>query len=99
ELRTANSRKEDIVMRIKLLQKLSRKSPVVRNAETPTMLHLQRIGTQAARRLVLSMVVLFALTALVVPAHASPVDINQRAPIALTTLNACTGEIVTVTGE
>jgi hypothetical protein len=50
-------------------------------------------------RFVLSMFVLFALTVLVVPALAAPVQINERVPFELPTFNACTGEEVTLTGE
>jgi len=45
------------------------------------------------------MFVLFALTVLVVPALAAPVQINERVPFELPTFNACTGEEVTLTGE
>src|SRR4051812_49393606 len=87
-------------MWIKFPVKMSPKSPVVHGEETPTMLPLQRIGTLISGRLVLSMFVLLALTVLAVPAHAGPItQINTRAPIEFLTVNACTGEEVSITGE
>jgi hypothetical protein len=87
-------------MRITFLGTLSPKSPIVRNEEPPTRLPLHRLGTLVTGRLVLSMVVLLALTGLVIPAHAGPItQINLRAPFELLTVNTCTGEEVTITGE
>jgi hypothetical protein len=62
------------------------------------MMRLHRIGTLVTRRLVLFMTVLFALTMLVVPAHAGT-EVNMWAPFEVLTLNACTGEVVLITGK
>src|SRR5258706_2970892 len=86
-------------MRIKFLVKISPKSPVVHNGETPTRVQMHRIRSLIISRRMLSMFVLFALTVLVVPVHAEPVQINMRAPFELLTVNACTGEEVMITGE
>jgi hypothetical protein len=62
------------------------------------MLQRHQIRTLVTGRLVLAIFVLFALTMLVAPAHAGT-QINVRAPFELLTFNACTGEVVTITGE
>jgi hypothetical protein len=80
--------------------KLSAKSPVVCNEETLNISQLHHISTRGVGRLVLSMLVLLALTILVVPAHAEPpTKINERGPFELHVSSDCTGEEVTITGE
>jgi hypothetical protein len=62
------------------------------------MLQLHRIRTLITGRLVLAIVMLFALTVLVVPAHAGT-QINLRVPFELYVSSDCNGEAVTITGE